>query len=216
MEEYIYDIYQRLGNFFTGSNRRRLFYEFALLIFVSAAFVSIHWEVVIEANILFWLFSSMAQSLAALIAVLGVVIIFKYQSMLTREERLIEEMNKSTSALSSLGGLTDATSGEELLKNINRHLSDDPSKEEGPNTIKLRRVKKELESIIFIRSFLKDHMLKFSVYILAVILLNFFLLVLVPILTSFTILALGSLYLSLFLAAYAFFLVAKVIASTFP
>lgn len=214
MEEYIYNLYERLGSFFTGSKRRRLFYKLVLAIFVFIALLSTYLKVSIGSDVLFWLFSSMTQSLAALIAVLGVVIVFKYQSMLTREERLIEEMNKDDSALSVLVGPSDAISGEELLEKVSGYLSDDPSKERF-RARKLRRVKEELEGIILIRGFLKRHMLKFSVYILAVILLNFFLLILVPILASFTILALGSLYLSLFLAAYAFFLVVKVIASTF-
>lgn len=214
MEEFIYAIYQKLGGFFTGKDRRCVFYALVLSIFVIAIFVIYNWEIMIEKDTLYWLFSSMAQSLAALIAVLGVVIIFKHQSMSTREDRMIDELSLINSELTVLQNPADASSGKELLENIERHLPSDPDTW-GNNEVKLHKVKMELESIVFARSFLSDHMLKFSVFILAVILLNFILLIFVPILASINVLAFGSLYLSLFLAAYASFLVAKVVANTF-
>lgn len=214
MEYYFFRIYESLGAYFTGSERRRIFYIFVLFLFGIVLFVVYRYQIAINPETLFWVFSSIVQSLVALIAFIGVVVIFKYQNILMREDRLMEEMNKPDSALAGLGGELDSISGQELIAKINKHVFDDPSKE-GFRAKKLRQVRDELNSIEFIRNFLRENLVKFSVYILATILLNLFLLIFTPFLGEIALLATASLYISIFLTAYAFFLTIKTLAAAF-
>ena len=213
MEEILYKIYQAVGAFFTGSQKRRVFYCFVLYGFIGVFSLEFFLKFTVGSEALFWVFSSIVQSLMALVALMGVVVVFKYQNMSTREDRLLEEMNKETSDLAKLGGVLTATSGDELLENIKPHVPEILSNKGGSRTIKLRRVQGELESQKFVRSFLREYMLKVCIYIFSVALFSLLMLAIVPALTSIPFLATASVYLSLFLVADILRLVIKAVAS---
>ncbi len=158
------------------------------------------------------IFNSIVQSLIALVGLMAVVVVFKYQSMATREDRLLEELNKTTSDLAMLGGNLNATSGEDLINNINPHVPKTPTANDGFRTIKLRRVKQELEAHNFLKTFLGDYMIKMSIYGFTIVLLSFLALIFVPYFSQHYYLAISSLYVSLFFVADILRLVIKIIA----
>lgn len=213
MEEIFSNYYQKLGDYFTGL-RRWLFYAIVIvgLIIILAAEYFFHFN--IEAETLFWVFSSIVQSLMALVAFMAVVVVSKYQTMLTREDRLLEELNKETSDLAKLGGNLTATSIEELGKNIDVHVPKVPSNSDRYRTLKLRRVKQEIESYVFLRSFLSDYMLRFTIYTFSVVVFDLLALILTTFLIHNSALAITVLYVSLFLVANTLRLVIKIIAET--
>lgn len=213
MEEILYKIYKKLGKFFTGSRRRREFYLIIFAGLIGAVSLELFLKFSITTDTLFWVFSSIVQSLMALVAFMGVVVVFKYQSMSTREDRLLEELNKDTSDLAILGGNLTATSGDELLENIKPHVPEKPS-EDGFRTTKLRPIKQELESQKFVRSFLNGYMLKVTIYSFSVVLLSLFALSITTFLAAVPFLAVISLYMSIFFVADILRLVVKGLAST--
>lgn len=160
------------------------------------------------------MFSSIVQSIVALVALLSVAVVFKYQSLSIREDRLLEELNKEKSDLAILGGQLTATSGDELLENIRARIPEESSDKDGFRTIKLRLIKEELESQNFVRSFLNEDIIKISLYIFFVALLNLLALMLVPFLVSVPFLATTSLYLVFFFMVDILRLIIKVIVAT--
>ena len=212
MEQILYKIYQKLGDFFTGSLKRYLFYIIIFIILIIILIFESYFHFEIKAETLFWVFSTIVQSLMALVALVGVIVIFKYQSMSTREDRLLEELNKDTSDLAKLGGNLTAISAEELLQNIKPHTPEPPSSNDGFRTIKLRAVKQELKAHIFLRSFLGDYMLKFTIYVFLIAMLDLVALAIVSLLALNSILAITILYISIFFVADILRLVIKIIA----
>lgn len=168
----------------------------------------------VSEDTLFWVFSSIVQSLLALVALTGVVTVFKYQSMSTREDRLLEELNKGNSDLAMLGGKLTATSGMELLKNIKQFVPELPTENDGYRIIKLRQPMNELESHNFLRGFLSKYMLRVTIYAFTVVLFSLFELMVTEHLSANPYLSLAGLYLSLFLVADVLRLVIRIIAET--
>lgn len=210
MENLFYEIYQKMGDYFMGSSRRRMFYFFVALLFVGVTLVSMRSKIVVELDVLSWTFSSVVQSLLALVALAGVVVVFKYQSMATQEDRLLNILSRTDSDLAMLGGKLDATSAEDLMMNIVAHLPDD-SEKDGWRNKKLRRQKELLESNLRTKEFFRDFIIRFCVYTFVVVLLNVLFLILAPIF-SVAFLGVPALFLSVFLTAYAFFLSLKIVA----
>ncbi len=212
MEQILYKIYQKLGDFFTGSLKRYLFYAIIFIILTIILIFESYFRFEIKAETLSWVFSTIVQSLMALVALVGVIVIFKYQSMSTREDRLLEELNKDTSDLAKLGGNLTATSAEELLQNIKPHTPEPLSNNDGFRTIKLRTVKQELKAHIFIRSFLGDYMLKFTIYVFLIAVFDLVALAIVSLLSLNSILSITILYISIFFVADILRLVIKIVA----
>jgi hypothetical protein len=215
LHEFISKNYQRLGDFFTGTKKRQLFNTFILVGFVGVIWVNYFIKFALETDVLFWFFSSVVQSLMALVGLMGVFVVFKYQSMSTREDRLLEEMNKDNSALAMLGGDLNATSSEELLEKINPHLPEPSNPNEGFRITQLRRVQAELKSQGIVRSYLKEYMIKVCVYAFFVVLVSLLLITFVPFLTATSSIAITSLYLGFVLVADVLRLVIKIIAAAF-
>jgi len=215
MEEILSNVYQKLGDFFTGSSKRRLFYLILFLILLIILNLKLVFSPIeIKFDTLFWFFGSVVQSLVALVALIAVVVIFKYQNMTTREDRLLEELNKGTSDLAIIGGDITAISSEELLKNITDRVSEKPNDDDGFRITKLRRVQKELNTNIFLRSFLANYMIRFTVYTFFVVMVNLFALAITQFLVSHSTLAIISLYISFFFVANSLRLAIKIIAGT--
>ena len=212
MEEFIYEKYSKLGEFFTGTQKRKLFYLFALIGFCIVLSLQFFLKFKIETDTMFWVFSSIVQSLLALTAFMGVVVIFKYQSISTRGDRLIEEMNRNSSDLAHLGGKLNAISIDELLENLKEHVPED-KRGDGFRTVKLRKVKEELDTIIFVRNYLSRHMIKVTIYSFLVVLLSSLILMVTTYIALIPILALTILYIFLFFIADILRLVIKIIAS---
>jgi hypothetical protein len=214
MEKILYEIYEDLGEFFAGAQRRR---EFTLIIFagyLGVLALQMYLGFAVDLESLYFSFSSVVVSLMALVALLGFVIVFKYQNISTREDRLLEESNKDTSHLARLGGSITATSSNELLENILPHVSEAPGDGEDFRIMRLRRIKNELESHEFVRGFLSRNMLRVTVYAFFVVLLDLFLLSMAPFLAANPLFAVTALYTSFFLVADVLRLVINSISSS--
>lgn len=168
----------------------------------------------ITAESLSWVLSSIVQSLLALVALMGVVVVFKYQSMATREDRLLEELNKDSSDLGKLGADLTSTSGEELLSVIKGRVPSVLGPEHGFRIVRLHKIKGELESQVFLKKFLGQYALKVSVYSFAVTLICLVILAIVPVIVTVPILSLILVYILICLVADIFRLVCKILAET--
>jgi hypothetical protein len=214
MEELFYKLYASTDAFFTGPQRRRELYLIILAGLVGVLALEFFLEFTVDSQVLLFVFSSIVQSLISLVALMGFVVVFKYQGISTREERLLEESNNETSDLARLGGNITATSSRELLVNIRPYVMDTPSGTEGFTTTRLRRIKKELESHELVRGSLNKNMLLVTIYAFSVVLINLFALSITTFLTAVPFLAVTALYLCFFLTADILRLVIRGIASS--
>jgi hypothetical protein len=214
MEKILYEIYEDLGEFFAGAQRRRELFLMIFAGYIGVLALQMYLGFGVELEGLYFSFSSIVVSLMALVALLGFVIVFKYQNISTREDRLLEESNKDTSHLARLGGRITATSSNELLENILPHVSEVPGEGEDFRIMRLRRIKSELESHEFVRGFLSRNMLRVTVYAFFVVLLDLFLLSMAPFLAANPLLAVSALYISFFLVADVLRLVINSISSS--
>jgi len=89
MEKEILKIYQKLGNYFTGTHRKKYLYIFLVIIFILLSVISIIYKINIPIDTLYWVFSSLVQALLALVALMGVVSIFKLQSLKSSEDQFL-------------------------------------------------------------------------------------------------------------------------------
>jgi len=181
------------------------------VIFVILVGISICYRIKIPQDTLYWIFSSLVQSLAALVALLGVVVIFKLQTISNREDRILEEMSQNYSPLAYFVGVTavqEITSIEELLLKVNK-ITDNNTGEQGDYHINvLRTIKNKLEHFREIKLFIHDFMIKFSVYTFAVIILNLIFLSISHLIYQYN-LGLPVIFSVIILTAYSLFLVIK-------
>ena len=209
MEEITYKIYQHAGNYFTG--RRKQFFTLMCIVFIVLIGVSIYYQIKIPQDALYWIFSSLVQSLAALVALLGVVIIFKLQTINNREDRILEEMSKSHSSFIYFVGVTavqEITSIEELLLKISK-ITDNNTGEQGDYHINvLKTIKNKLEHFREIKLLMHNFMIKFSVYTFAVIVLNLIFLSTSHLIYQYNF-GLPIIFLVIILTSYSLFLVVK-------
>lgn len=209
MEEITYKIYQHIGNFFTG--RRKQFFALFCVIFIILVGVSIYYQIKIPQDTLYWIFSSLVQSLAALVALLGVVIIFKLQTISNREDRVLEEMSQNYSSLAYFVGVTavqEITSIEELLLKVNK-ITDNNTGEQGDYHINvLRTIKNKIEHFREVKLFIHNFMIKFSVYTFAIIILNLVFLSVSHLIYQYN-LELPIIFLVIIFTSYSLFLVIK-------
>jgi hypothetical protein len=80
IEEYIFDIYWKLGGYFTGKHRTRPFYIVQVIFFILIFLFSILKKSIVSENTLYWVFSSLVQALLALVAFLGAASMFQMNS----------------------------------------------------------------------------------------------------------------------------------------
>lgn len=76
-EEIVFAVYQKLGNFFTGSHRTVPLYVCLSVVFIVLFPLSIYNTWVIPEALLYTVFSSVVQALLALVAILGAVAIYR-------------------------------------------------------------------------------------------------------------------------------------------
>src|SRR3989344_6728603 len=209
MEEITFKIYQHVGNHFTG--KRNQFFILMCIIFVILTSVSIYYQIKIPQDALYWIFSSLVQSLAALVALLGVMVIFKLQTISNKEDKILEEMSQNYSSLAYLIGVTavqEITSIEELLLKINK-ITDQNVNEQSDFRINiLRTIKNKLKHFREIKIFIHNFMIKFSIYTFAVIILNLIFLFISHLIYQYN-LGLPIIFSIIILASYSLFLVIK-------
>lgn len=195
MAHIVYLIYQRFFDFFTGSERQRLFWLVCTFLLASIIWSVVTFKINIELDTLKTLFSSLIQALLALVALMGVMSVFKLQTISNEQSSLFQDVLNRT-----------ATHYSDLLK-LKNYLTANPNP---TNARYLERV----ESIEFSRRHIIDFTLDFTVYTFAVVLLNIVLLVFAPqihsLLWSFPVV-----FIVFLLTAYSFFLVTKGIATSF-
>lgn len=213
MQEVIYEIYEIVGAYFTGTRRRRIFYLTALIFFLSITYFSIGQEVVVLPETLYWIFSTIIQSLVALVALMGIFIIFQLQSISSYEERVFQKLQEGNETpLARLGITRDAVDITGLLENIKRRLGEDAEEGEGPIVGQVRKVQDKLKMNKWLREHLYNFAIKFGVYIFTVVLLCLFFLSFTPLISQYY-LGLPAAFLIIFLSGYGFFLTIKGLAS---
>ena len=167
---------------------------------------------------LYWIFSSIIQCIVPLVALMGVLIIFKYQSISSYEERVFEKLQEGNmnSPLAALGGKLDAINIPELLENIEKIIGKEKKQEqenEGVYGNKLRNVQHNLKTNEWIKEYMHNFAIKFSVYSFAIVLLCLIFLVFTPLISA-NYLGLPLLFLAIYFTSYDLFLVIKVLVAT--
>lgn len=214
MEERLLKLYESLGEYFTGWHRKRWFYLLVALGLIACLLLQLKFGFEIGSDALSWVLSSIVQSLLALVALVGVVVVFRYQSMATREDRLLEELNKDGSDLGVLGQDLTSTSGEELLRVIKRIVPEVLGPEHGFRIVRLHKIKGELETQEFDKHFLGQYAFKLSIYAFSVTLVSLVFLSIAPLITLVPSISLIVVYALLFFVADIFRVVCKTLAGT--
>lgn len=211
MEDFVFKIYEKLGEYFTGSQKRNLFYSLLFFILIIVVAVSFRFEILIDAEIINSVLGIVVQSLLALVGLMGVLVVFKYQSMSSYEDNISNHLRASNSSLGVLGGSPNFVGVDGLLKMILNHIGKDPSPGEGWNAQNLRQVKQRLESNIHIRMYMKDYMLKFSVYVFTLTLICLVLMIFMKEIAGLF-LGLPLVLFLIYCTSYALFLTIKILA----
>jgi hypothetical protein len=207
MEEITYNIYQFIGDRFTGQ-RVFLFWLF-IISFIIISIISFYFKINTSEDTLYWFFSSIVQSLMALVAFLGVVTIFKLQVInnseerISNDERLRVDINFFKNEISPIGSV------EELTAILNEITSKGNygSWSAGP----LKRIEETQEKISRFHShkdFLKSYLVKFGIYTLMIVVLSLICLPLTPTISQYNI-GLPILYFIIILTMYSLFLTIK-------
>lgn len=209
MADIFYKIYERIGGYFTGTERRRRFWEAVFLVFLFTIFLEFYYKILIPQEILYWVFSSIVQALVALVALLGVVAVFKLQVLHDQGRRIIDAALSPTPFTYLYASLCNQTitSIEELSWEINRILKDGEDREP-----RVKELKERIDNLFLSKNLITDLAIKFSVYTFAVAIIALLLLISSSLLYEYF-LGLPILFLIFILTAYSFFLAIKGVAA---
>ena len=197
-----------IGDYFTGSSRRRLFWIPVFIVFVCSAYIGFYYKIVITQDTLYWVFSSIVQSLVALVALFGVVAIFKLQILYNRERQIIESTFSPNMFLyPELAGKT-ITSIEELSLEINKILKAGVSEES-----RVKKFKERIDNLFLSKNLIIDFTIKFSVYTFTIVIFALLFLMSAPLISEYF-LGLPILFTVLISIAHLLFLVIKGIAAS--
>ena len=92
----ILNIYQKLGDYFTGTSKKQFLYTLVVIFFVFLLLISYIQKINVPVDTLYWVFSSLVQALLALVALMGVASIFKLQSLKSSEDQFLMIAREST------------------------------------------------------------------------------------------------------------------------
>jgi len=208
MEVSIYKIYQKFGNYFTGSHRRKLFLTMVAILFIIIVLYSYYFEIGVSENTLNLVFSSITQALLSLVALLGVAAFFKLEGLRNEENQIIQSALHSNvySWLSErLQGKVIVT-GEDLMCEFEIIF-----KEGNPNESRIKILNRKLENLFLDKKLTQENVLTFTVYTLFVVVVSLCFLMISPFLVTHN-LGIPALFLTMFLTTYCLFLVVKGIA----
>ena len=199
----MFDVYQRLGDYFTGSYRKRPLYIGLLIIFLFLGYLSYRLKIVLDIETLYWVFSSLVQALLALVALMGVVSIFKLQNLHSNESRILDESHDTMGGYFAM--LNDKYSTIETLKSaIEAYISINQSKS---NSL-IIAMQQRIDVLILSKKLVADYAIRYTAYTFAVVLIALLFLIFSPQISAFYI-GVISLYLIFILVSYSLFLAAK-------
>jgi hypothetical protein len=201
MEKQILKIYQKFGDYFTGNHRKRYLYLSVTMIFVALLIVSILYKIVVSIDTLYWVFSSLVQALLALVALMGVVSIFKLQSLKSSEDQLLIIAREQT--YTYYYGAPPPTI-ELLLEKIEPIIK---SSNLGP-TNHLYVLRENIKDIKLPKKLVVDYAIQYTVYTFSVVLLSLLFLIFS---TQISLLYAGvpTLFLIFIFTSFSLFLAAK-------
>lgn len=165
MEDFVFNLYQQLGDYFTGSRRRNWLYIFFLVVFIVLIPITHRLEITVEAETLYWVFSSLVQALLALVALMGVVTIFKLQNLNESKKMLAQEIFDSKWMALTYGKYTPI---EILLLAIDKFIANNATS----GAHRINALKQLLEDNLLARNLVIDYARKFSIYTFAIVLLS--------------------------------------------
>lgn len=201
MEDIVFSIYQKLGDYFTGKTRKNLVYITLVLIFIFLNFVSYRYRVVVNTSVLHLVFSSLVQALLALVALMGVVSIFKLQSLKSSEDQLLMIAREQT--YTYYIGAPPPTI-ELLLEKIEPIIQSNNLNQSNH----LYVLRKNIRDIKLSKDLTIDYTIKYTIFTFGVTLLALIFLIFASQISTFY-LGINSLYLMFILVAYSLFLVGK-------
>ena len=200
--EIIYNIYQKLGDYFTGTHRRRKFSITIFVIYLLVISLSIYFRWSISLDTVNTFLSSVVTALFSLIALLGVAVFFKMEILRQEESVLIQSFNSLTFNYKK----DLILSGEELSSYLDKHYKNNINEE-------ILIIKRKLESTLLSKKIARNNIIPFTVYTFSVALLSLIFIAFAPIVTSFY-LGFAVMFLVFLLTAYCAFLVVKTIADS--
>ena len=206
MEDFVFNLYQRLGDYFTGSTKRNGLYAFFLIIFIILIPVTYWFEITVEAETLYWVFSSLTQALLALVALMGVVSIFKLQNLNESKRMLAQEIFDAKWLALVYGKYTPI---ELLLRAIDKFIKDNATSD----SHHIVALKKLLEDNLLSKSLVIDYARKFSIYTFAIVMLSLVFLMFTQQISS-SYVGTNILFAMFILTGYALFLAAKGLSYT--
>ncbi len=204
MENITLNLYQKIGDYFTGRCRKNILYTTSLIIFILIFFLSVRFKFTIDKETLYWVFSSIVQALLALVALMGVVSIFKLQNLNIEQDRIIKEA-KNPQYTIFLNN--EYSTIEKLMLAFDRYISTCKSKGTEITTYMLD-IKKEIDSLLLSKRLTIDYAIKYTVYTFTVVIISLLPLMLVD---QIYLLYLGYsfFYLIFLLTSYSLFLATK-------
>ena len=208
MEKLIYKSYQFLGDYFTGSQKKKLLLVGISALLSASIFIPRYFNFDVSENTLNLVFSSITQALLSLVALLGVAAFFKLEAIRNEENQIMQSALNSevySWLTSRLQGRVIIT-GEDLMNEFNTVF-----KEGNPNEARIKVLKGKLEFLFLGRKLTREYILMFTVYTFFVVLVSLTFLIFSPLLTFYHF-GILSLFIIMVLTAYCLFLVVKGIA----
>ena len=116
MEQLFCNSYQKFGDLTTG--KRKIIFTISFLIFIFLVIISDYLPQISQ-NTLFWVFSTIAQCLIALVALMGMLGVFKFQIINRKEEYINSSIKNDANEKSSINSeLENLRSRKSLLENL--------------------------------------------------------------------------------------------------
>jgi len=203
LENISYKIYQKIGDYLTGSDRRYCFWTIMFILFVLLIIFSNFFRWTISVNTFYWFFSSLIQSLVTLVALLGVVLVFKLQGVKDEEQYIIRLAFNPSTWLSGYFHSHIITSGVKLLSELNLLLES-----QNPEEKLAERLRDRLKELANAKKNAIDFMVRFAIYTFAVVILSIIFLIISPLLSK-SFLAIPIIFLMVIFTAYSLFLSIK-------
>lgn len=206
MDNFTFNLYEKLGEYFTGSRRKQPVFIALIFVFIALNLLSYRQEIIVDSETLYWVFSSLVQALLALVALMGVVSVFKLQNLHSHEQRVLDETNDPGRGYFTL--LNNRYSTIHALKAaIESYLSSHQIGE----THLISTMNKRIDDLLLSKRLVANYAIKYTVYTFAVALLSLLFLILTKQISELY-LGLNALYLSFILSSYSLFLATKGVA----
>lgn len=203
MDDFTFSLYEKLGEYFTGSHKKQPVYIVLIVIFIALNFLSYCYELMVNPETLYWVFSSLVQALLALVALMGVVSVFKLQNLHSHEQRILDETNDPGRGYFNL--LNNRYSSINTLKTAIEHFL---SSHDVGETHLVATMSKRIEDLLLSKKLVADYAIKYTVYTFTVASLSLLFLIFTKQISSLY-LGVNSLYLMFILSSYSLFLATK-------